>query len=164
MHMSEWVGYLPVVLMPCCSCQRSEPLLMVILLPPLLSVDGFLAFGGVCDWRSVAVVELLDLMMLLLWSSWIWCCYCCGAPGSDVAAAMELPDYHSAMFGVSLRISWSCCWLVLWGCCNKWTEGVGVYVDAGMTVMVEVILLENTISPELKQWSEKQWVWWRDSW
>ena len=77
----------------------------------------------------------------------IYCCYCyCGAPGFDAAtAAVELLDHHLAMFGVSLRISWSCCWLVLWGCCNEWTEEVGVYVDAGMIVMVEVILLENTI-------------------
>jgi len=48
---------------------------MVILLPPLLSVDGFLAFGGVCDWRS------------------------------HVASVVELMDYHLVMFGVSLRIS-----------------------------------------------------------
>ena len=48
---------------------------MVILRPPLLSADGFLAFGGVCDWRS------------------------------DVAAVVELLDYHLAMFGVSFRIS-----------------------------------------------------------
>ena len=49
---------------------------MVILLPPLLSANGFLAFGDICDWRSDAV---------------------------DVA--VELLDYHLAMFGVSLRIS-----------------------------------------------------------
>jgi len=30
-------------------------------------------------------------------------------------------------------------------CCNEWIEGVGMYVDAGMMVMDEVILLENTI-------------------
>jgi len=48
---------------------------MVISLPPLLSVDGFLAFGGVYDWRS------------------------------DVVATVDLLDYHLAMFGVSLRIS-----------------------------------------------------------
>ena len=71
--------------------------------------DGLLDFAHVCDWRS------------------------------DVAAAVELLDYHLAMFGVSLRISWSCCWLVLWGFCNEWTEGLGVCVDAGMMVMVEVI-------------------------
>lgn len=80
----EWVsGILTVVMMPFCSCQRSEVLLMVILLPPPLSVDGLLDFGGVCDWRYdvVVSVQLLDLMMLLLWSSRIWCCRCCGAPG-----------------------------------------------------------------------------------
>ena len=48
---------------------------MVILLLPLLSADGFLALGGVGDWRS------------------------------DAAATVELLDYHLAMFGVSLRIS-----------------------------------------------------------
>ena len=58
---------------------------------------------------------------------------------------MELLDYHLAMFGVSLRISWSCCWLVLWGCCNESTEWVGLCVDAWMMVMGEGILLENTI-------------------
>jgi len=48
---------------------------MVTLFPPLLFADGFLAFGGVCDWRS------------------------------DVVVAVELLDYHLEMFGVSLRIS-----------------------------------------------------------
>ena len=48
---------------------------MVILLPPLLFADGFLDFGGVYDWRY------------------------------DVAAIVELLDYHLEMFGVSLRIS-----------------------------------------------------------
>lgn len=82
---------------------------MVILLPPLLYSDGFLAFGGVCDWRS------------------------------DATIVVELLDYHLAMFGVSLRISWSCCWLVLWGCYNEWTEEVEVCVDAWMMVMDEAI-------------------------
>jgi len=127
MHMSKWVGYLPVVLMPCCSCQRSEVLLMVILLSPIVSYWWFISFCR-CLWLK------------------IWCCcYYCGALGSDAAVVVELLNYHLEMFGVSLRISWSCCWMVLWGWCNEWTKGGGVYVDAGMMVMVEVILLENTI-------------------
>jgi len=48
---------------------------MVVLLPPLLSVDGFLSFGGFFDW------------------------------GSDDVVVVELLDYHSVMFGVSLTIS-----------------------------------------------------------
>ena len=72
------MGYLPVVLIPCCNCQRSKVLLKIIIFPPLFSADGFLAFEGVCDWISdvATAVELLDLMLLLLWSSWIttWKC------------------------------------------------------------------------------------------
>lgn len=66
MHMSERVGYLPVALMPHCSCQISEVLLMVILLSPLLSDDGFLTVG----------LMLLLLLYGHLSSFSAICCWC----------------------------------------------------------------------------------------
>ena len=56
---------------------------MVILLPPLLSTNGLLAFASVCVWRYdvvAAAMELLDLMLLLLWSSWITTWQCLVSP------------------------------------------------------------------------------------
>lgn len=50
-----------MALMPRCSCQRSEVLLLVILLPPLLSVDGFLT-ADLMRYCYCMVIFLLLLM------------------------------------------------------------------------------------------------------
>ena len=76
MHMSEWVGYFPEVLMPWCSCQRSEALCCLF---TTWSFFFLLCYLLMIYWiLKVSVTR--DLMLLLLCSSWITTWQCLVSP------------------------------------------------------------------------------------